>query len=115
MTQESGFDSRQRQEIILFFTASILALAFYSMVPEGIFPAVKQSGCNAYYSPSSSAEVKNAWSYISIPPYAFMTTFLIKHRENFAFAFVIQLLLQYPVPIIVCSLLNILKWVRPTN
>jgi hypothetical protein len=31
----------------------------------------------------SGAEVKNAWSYTSTPPYVFTTWFLIKHRDNF--------------------------------
>jgi len=28
--------------------------------------------CEADHSPLPSAEIKNEWSYISIPPYAFM-------------------------------------------
>jgi hypothetical protein len=32
-----------------------------------------------------NAEVKNAGTYISAPPYIFMTWCLIKHRDNFAF------------------------------
>jgi hypothetical protein len=31
----------------------------------------------------SSAEVKNAWSYTSIPPYVFMAWCILKHRDNF--------------------------------
>jgi hypothetical protein len=31
----------------------------------------------------SGAEVKNTWSYISIPP--FMAWSLVKHRDNFTF------------------------------
>jgi hypothetical protein len=31
-------------------------------------PAVKQPGRDADHSPPSSVEVKNAWSYNSIPP-----------------------------------------------
>jgi hypothetical protein len=37
--------------------------------------------------PPSSSEVKNAWSYASIPPYAFMAWCLLKHRDNFTFTF----------------------------
>jgi hypothetical protein len=32
------------------------------------------------YSPPFSAEVKNAWSYTSTPPYAFIAWCLIKYR-----------------------------------
>jgi hypothetical protein len=37
--------------------------------------------------PPSSAEVNNAWSYAFIPPCTLMMC-LIKHLENFAFAYV---------------------------
>jgi hypothetical protein len=42
-------------------------------VPKGIAP-----GWQAKNSPPTSAEIKNALSYISTPPYAFM-----EHRDNF--------------------------------
>jgi len=37
--------------------------------------------------PPSSAEVKNAWSNASIPPYAFIAWCSVKkeHRDNFSF------------------------------
>jgi hypothetical protein len=35
------------------------------------------------HSPPSSAEVKNAWSYTSTPPYVFTAWRLTKHRDNF--------------------------------
>jgi hypothetical protein len=37
------------------------------------------------YSPASSAEVKNAWNYISTPQYVLMVLCLVKHRDNFTF------------------------------
>jgi hypothetical protein len=37
----------------------------------------------AYHSPPSSAEVKNAWSYTSTPQYVIMVWCLFKHRGNF--------------------------------
>jgi hypothetical protein len=37
--------------------------------------------------PPSSAEVKNAWSFTSTPPYDFMAWYLIKHKGNFTFYF----------------------------
>jgi len=65
-------------------------------------PGVKRPGRVADRSPSSTAEVKNAWSYTSTPQYvfiswflvkprdklhSFMVWYLIKHRENFNFAY----------------------------
>jgi len=41
----------------------------------------------ADHSPPSSPEVKNAWSYISNPPYVFMTWYLVKHRDKFTYIF----------------------------
>jgi hypothetical protein len=42
------------------------------------FPEVKRPGREADHSPPSSAEVKNACSYISTPQYAFMAWCIIK-------------------------------------
>jgi hypothetical protein len=46
---------------------------------------VKQSGHKADHSLPSSAKVKNAWSYISTPPYVFTVWCLVKCRDNFTF------------------------------
>jgi len=35
-----------------------------------------------FFSPPCGVEVKNAWSYISTPPCAFMAGYLFKHRDN---------------------------------
>jgi hypothetical protein len=43
-------------------------------------PGVKQLGHEADYSFPSSAQVKNAWSYILTPPYIFMKGCLVQHR-----------------------------------
>jgi hypothetical protein len=59
---------------------------------------VKRPGREADHSHSSSAEVKNAWSYTSTPQYAFMAQCLVKHRDNFYFTFTFRcscILLQY--------------------
>jgi hypothetical protein len=48
---------------------------------------VKRPGREADHSPPPSAEVKNAWSYISTPQYAFMAWCLVKHRDNFTFTY----------------------------
>jgi len=37
------------------------------------------------HSPSSSAEVKNAWGYTSALPYVFMAWYLVDQRERFTF------------------------------
>jgi hypothetical protein len=47
---------------------------------RGSFP-----GGKADHSSPSSAEVKNAWSCTSTPPYVFMAWCLVKHRDNFTF------------------------------
>jgi len=41
-------------------------------VPGALSLGVKQLGCEADHLPSSSAKVKNEWSYTSTPQYAFM-------------------------------------------
>jgi hypothetical protein len=46
---------------------------------------VKRPRREADHSPPSSAEVKNAWSYTSTPPYVFIAWCLVKHRDNFTF------------------------------
>jgi hypothetical protein len=52
-------------------------------VPGALSLGVKRPGREADHSPPSSAEVKNAWSYTSTPPYVFMAWCLVKHRDNF--------------------------------
>jgi hypothetical protein len=46
---------------------------------------VRRPGREADHSPPSSDEVKNAWSYISTPQYAFVGWCLVKHRYIFIF------------------------------
>jgi hypothetical protein len=55
--------------------------AFYPMGTRGSFPGGKRPWREADYSPPSSAEVKNAWSYTSTPQYVFMAWCLVKHRK----------------------------------
>jgi hypothetical protein len=38
-----------------------------------------------------SAVVKNMWSYTSIPQWVYMAQYLVKHRDNFTFTFVVPL------------------------
>jgi hypothetical protein len=50
---------------------------------------VKRPGREADHYLPTSAEVKNGWSYTSTPQYAFMTWYLVKHRDNFTIAFIL--------------------------
>jgi hypothetical protein len=69
---DRGFESHQGLGIFLFTTASRPALGLtqspIEWVPGVVSLGVKRSGREADYSPPSSAEVKNVWSYISTPP-----------------------------------------------
>jgi hypothetical protein len=49
-----------------------------------LFPYVTLPKLEADHSPPSTAEAMDAWMYISIPPYVFMTGSLIKHRYKFS-------------------------------
>jgi hypothetical protein len=51
--------------------------------PGSLSPRLKLSGREVHRLPQSGAEVKNAWSYICIPPYIFMTWCLINHMGSF--------------------------------
>jgi hypothetical protein len=53
------------------------------LLPGALSLGVKQLGCETDHSPSSSAKVKNVWSYT----YIFMVWYLAKHRSNFTFTF----------------------------
>jgi hypothetical protein len=72
-----GFDFRRGLGIFFFTTASRLALGPTQLslqwVPGALSLGVKRPEREADYSPPSSAEVKNAWSYTSVPQYASMT------------------------------------------
>jgi hypothetical protein len=57
----------------------------YPMGTTDISLGIKRPEREADHSPPSSAEVKNAWSYTSIPQYVFMAWCLVKHRDNFTF------------------------------
>jgi hypothetical protein len=67
-----------------FATASRLVLGPIQSpnkwAPRAPSLGIKQLGHEADH---SSPEVKNAWNYVSVPPYAFMTQWLVKYRDNF--------------------------------
>jgi len=77
--------------IFLFTTASRPALGPtqppIQWVTGTLSLGVKRPGREGDHSPPSSAEIKNAWSYTSTPPYVFMVWYLVKHRDNFTFTF----------------------------
>lgn len=72
-----------RCKMILFSKASRTALGhtqhLIQSVPREFSPVVKWLGYEADHLCQSSAKVKNDWSYISTPPYAFQNM----HRHNF--------------------------------
>jgi hypothetical protein len=67
----SGFDSEQRQGFLFFTITSRAVLRptqpTIQLVSGALSLGVKRSSSGADHSPSSSAEVKNAWSYTSTP------------------------------------------------
>jgi len=83
----SGFDYRQVLGIFLFAIAFRSALwpiqTPIQMVTGVISPGVKRPGRESDHLPPSRAYVKNAWSHIPTPQYAFMEWYLFKHRDNF--------------------------------
>jgi hypothetical protein len=83
-----GFESRLELGILLFAAVPRLTLGPTrpptQWVLGALSPGVKLLGREADHSPPSSAEVKNAWSYIFTHPY-FMAWCLIKNRYNFTF------------------------------
>ena len=60
-------------------------------IPRTSSPGVKRSKHEVDHSPPSGTEVKNASSYTSIPPYAFIPWSLIKHTDKFNLIQAIQL------------------------
>jgi hypothetical protein len=51
-------------------------------VSGAVSPDVKRPRREADHSPASTAEVKNAWSYTSTPPYVFMAWYLVKYGNS---------------------------------
>jgi hypothetical protein len=76
-TRRLEFDSRKGQVLFLFATAIIPVLGTIqppiTTVPGVLSAGVKRPGPKT--DPPSSAEVKNAWSYTSTPPYVFSDNF----------------------------------------
>jgi hypothetical protein len=87
--------TRLRAGRFLFPTASRLPLlwdppSLASNRYRGLFPReYRGPGSEANHSPPTSAEVKNAWSYTSTPTYVFMARYLVQHRDNLTFTFIL--------------------------
>jgi hypothetical protein len=82
-----GFDSRRGLGIFLFTAPSRTALgptqAPIQRIPGALSLWVKRPGREADHSPPCSAELKNAWSYTSTPPYVSTAWCLIKQWVRF--------------------------------
>jgi hypothetical protein len=63
--------------IFTFATASRMAMETTQppvlWVSGAVSPKIERPGLLAYHSPPSNVKVKNAWSYISLPPYVFVS------------------------------------------
>jgi len=85
--EQLGFNSRQRQGLFLFATASRPAPGPTQPPGNGyreFLPRqVKRPGREADLSPPSSAEVDNKWNYNSTSQYVFIAWCLVKYVDNF--------------------------------
>jgi hypothetical protein len=79
-----GWFSNRGKDIYKFSTESRPALGPTQRLVGALSPSVKQPRREPNQSPPSSADIKNAWCYTSLPPYI-MLWCLIKHRECFIF------------------------------
>jgi hypothetical protein len=79
----SGFDFWQGLGIFLLTNASRPALGPtqppIQWVPRALSMGVKRPEREYDHSPPSIADIKNSWSYTSLPQYDFMSWCLIKH------------------------------------
>jgi hypothetical protein len=57
---------------------------------QGIFPGGKRPERERDRSPPSTAEVNNAWIYISTPLYIFLAWCLIKHKDKYTCTFTLK-------------------------
>jgi hypothetical protein len=64
-------------EIILFGLELACVCQSALVTSKMTASGVRQLGCEANHSLSSSAEDKNKWSYTCTPPYAFMAFFVL--------------------------------------
>jgi hypothetical protein len=79
------------------------------LTPGALSMGVKRPEHEADHSPSSSAEVKNAWSYTSTPRYVFIAWWLVKHRDYFTLLYITLLYFTLKILItltIICILVE---------
>jgi hypothetical protein len=69
--------------IIIIIIINITGLIFYPVGIRDFFLGVREPGSEADLPPITSAEVKNAWSYITTPIRIFMAWYLVKHSYKF--------------------------------
>jgi hypothetical protein len=75
------------------------------MGTRGILPGSKVARHEADHSPPSSTEIKNDWSYDSTPPIYLHGM----HRGNFAFYFIILIVLTILAGLVLCQSVTFLK------
>jgi hypothetical protein len=75
----------QWRDLFLFVAAS--RPASYQWVPRVLYPGLKRSGSESDHSSPCSAEIKNAWSYNSTPPFVFMARYFVMLKDTFSFTF----------------------------
>jgi hypothetical protein len=94
-----GFDSRERQKVILshhrFHTDSGAYTESYLVSTVICFSRIKWPGREADHSSPSIAKVNSVWRCTSTSPYVYMAWYLVKHRDNFTF------------PILICKTIRI--------
>jgi hypothetical protein len=83
-----------KAKMFIFSTASTQALGSTQLpiqwVQEKFYLGVRALGRESDYSPPSSAEVKNAWSYTSNPPYFFMAWYLRRRKDSVTFSSILK-------------------------
>jgi hypothetical protein len=82
-----GLDDRysildRERDSFFFILASRTVLGPTQPQIQWVQGLLKQQGHEADHSPSSSAEMKNRWSYISTPQYVFMAWNLVNRRTT---------------------------------
>jgi hypothetical protein len=86
-----GFDCQEGQREDFFFVCHRVQIGpeatqpRIQFVPGALSLEIERSGREADHSALHSAEVNNAWSYTSTPPYNFMVWCLLMYRYNFIF------------------------------
>jgi hypothetical protein len=94
VTEDEGFNSRRRHWWDFFS----LHHRLWDTSPPPLQPpiqwvqAIKRAVREADRSPPSSAEVMNAWSYTSAPPYVFMAWYLVKSCDSFTVTFIFTII-----------------------